>query len=118
MSARDDLAVLLGDLINVWTIGDERGLQRPDLGEHLADAVMVWLDPAVCLEDEPPCPHCGGEPDDPTLHTDACPTLGTCGQTEPELDPPWHPDEDWWDGEESYSVAFRRHMHEQHGRLP
>lgn len=40
---RDDLAVLIGDLINVWTIGNPKGLADPDLPSHLARGVLAYL---------------------------------------------------------------------------
>lgn len=66
------------------------------------------------IEYEDPCPHCGGEPGDTSLHTDDCPTLGTCAQCEPSLSQPWHRDEEWWDGKTHYSVAFNNHVAEAH----
>lgn len=51
MSIRDDLAVLIGDLINVWRIGyDSTDPDGDMLGERVADGVLAWLgrlDPAA-----------------------------------------------------------------------
>lgn len=43
MTIRDDLAVTIADVINAWTIGHPDGLGRDDLGERVADAMLVWL---------------------------------------------------------------------------
>lgn len=38
---------------------------------------------------EEPCPDCGDDPDDPTLHKDGCPRIGT--DAEYQCGPPWKP---------------------------
>lgn len=45
-------------------------------------------------EPEPvvPCPECGNDPTDSTLHRPDCPRVNTCGQFGPPWNPePWHP---------------------------
>lgn len=93
-------------------------IEWPDADYHCPEDRPDPLALEAGDEDEDRCPHCGGEADDPENHTDACPTLDTCAQCEPLLDPPWHPEAEWWDadGGESYSEAFRRHLREAHGR--
>lgn len=54
------------------------------------------------------CPHCGSDPEDVTLHTSTCPTLGTCASTYPDLPKPWHP--------EPESNADWRAWHDEHMR--
>lgn len=43
-------------------------------------------------ENEPRCPVCGSDPEDVTMHTGTCRTLGTCASSAPDLPEPWHPE--------------------------
>lgn len=62
-------------------------------------------------EPEVPCPSCGNDPEDDSLHKIDCERNGTCGQIGPPwIDPPWHPDpESGWTVE--WCRDHRWHVH-------
>lgn len=72
---------------------------------------------AEAAAEEDRCPHCGGEPDDPTSHLKDCRTIDTCAQTEPDLAEPWHPESEWFDGDwRTFSQQLNEHIRDHHRR--
>lgn len=74
------------------------------------------LEPAAQEARDFLCPECGTDPTDPTLHRDACPRVGTCGQFGPPwVAGPWCPERDWLTNPDRFTSAeYRTHVASAH----
>ncbi|HUW00844.1 MAG TPA: hypothetical protein VMW08_00700 [Acidimicrobiales bacterium] len=109
-----------------WATGQERPVTMSAIDWPPAEQA-VWAEilpaavPATAADLPDPdedlrCPHCNGEPGDPTSHREGCVTLDTCAQTEPDLERPWHPESEWLHGGHAkYGEELNAHIREAHG---